>query len=489
MKFKILLGLAVTALLGSCSGDYLDADVNEYLTKDRKEELVKMSPKSIGLLVNGSLDGVYNLMIDNGLNGNTAHDYFGLKAIHLATDLTGEDVVQDVHHHFGFDYNIDNRSATYRRTRLMWALFYKMVSSSNSIVEDYFAIPTTDKDLLGLKSQALAIRGIAYYHLVNLYQQTYKGNEEKWGVPLVLKPTDDKMPRAKVSDVYKQITSDLRFAVENGTITSTKKDADKLVAAAYLAKAYAQMEKWDSVEVYSKIAIEGAQLMSAGTYENSFVSISNSEWLWGNDINGETTSLYASFYSHADNTIDGYASLGVTKSIHNKLYEKIKDNDVRKKLFVNKILFPSISAAYPNLNNFVGLKYKSPKDFTGDYCYIRVADSYLLLAEAQVEQNKLAEARSTLSSIIKTRQSGYSADVFTSQDELRQEVRLQRRIELWCEGSMFFDFKRWKIGITRNVASTNHRTKIDVPAGDKRFVYQIPQGEIDANPNIQEQNP
>jgi len=211
MKIKILAGIAAVTLFGSCSGDFLDADVNEYLTKNRKEELVKTSPKSIALLVNGSLDGVYNLMIDNGLNGNTSHDYFGLKSIQLATDLTGEDVVQDVHHHFGFDYNVDNRSATYRRTRLMWALFYKMVSSSNSILDDYFAVETTDKDLLALKSQALAIRGIAYYHLVNLYQQTYKGNEDKWGVPLVLKPTDDKKPRAKVSEVYKQITSDLRF--------------------------------------------------------------------------------------------------------------------------------------------------------------------------------------------------------------------------------------------------------------------------------------
>jgi len=489
MKIKILAGIAAVTLFGSCSGDFLDADVNEYLTKNRKEELVKTSPKSIALLVNGSLDGVYNLMIDNGLNGNTSHDYFGLKSIQLATDLTGEDVVQDVHHHFGFDYNVDNRSATYRRTRLMWALFYKMVSSSNSILDDYFAVETTDKDLLALKSQALAIRGIAYYHLVNLYQQTYKGNEDKWGVPLVLKPTDDKKPRAKVSEVYKQITSDLRFAVENGAITSTKKDADKLVAAAYLAKAYAQMEKWDSVEVYSKIAINGATLMSQATYENDFVSISNPEWLWGNDINGETTSLYASFYSHADNTIDGYASLGVTKSIHNKLYEKVNNTDVRKKLFVDNVLFPSIAAKYSKLKNYVGLKYKSPADFTGDYCYIRVADPYLLLAEAQVEQNKLAEAKATLESLIATRQTGYSAAAFDSQDALRQEIRLQRRIELWCEGSMFFDFKRWKIGIVRNVAGTNHRTKIDVPAGDKRWVYQIPQGEIDANPNIQEQNP
>lgn len=481
------IALLASVFLASCTDDFLNTDVDQYLTKERKDELVKESPEAVVKLVQGSLDGVYNVLIDYNLNGNTSHDYFGLKAIHLATDLTSEDMVQVKHHWFGFDYNFDNNAATYRRTRLMWAMNYKIISSCNTILADYFSVEATDPKLLALKGEVLALRSIAYYYLVNLYQQTYTSNPNALGVPLVLKPSDEKLPRATVKEVYDRIIADLRFAVEKGVITDNKKDADKRVAASFLAKAYACEEKWDSVAFYADIAIKDVPLMDANTYQNNFVTIANTEWLWGFDINATTSTLYASFYSHMDNTIDGYCSLGVYKSIHNKLYDKIDAGDIRKKLFVNKIDNPAIAAAYPALPDYASLKYVSPADFSGDYCFIRVADPYLLLAEAQVELNKIAEAKTTLSDLISMRFAGYSPAA-ADQASLREEIRTQRRIELWGEGTAFFDFKRWKIGVDRTVAGTNHRTKIKVDAGDKKFVYMIPQGEIDANPNIV-QNP
>lgn len=495
MKAKYIYAalLGVLAVLSSCSDKFLDNETNEYLTDERKKELIDESPKSAALLVEGSLNGVYNTLVDNGLNGNTNHDYFGLKSIHLATDLTSEDMVQDKHHHFGFDYNIDNRGDTFRRTRLMWALFYKMVSSSNIILKEFFAKEPESPVMKSQKAKTIALRGIAYYYLVNLYQQTYKGNENAPGVPLLLKPEDENMPREKVSKVYESIVSDLTYAALNGTVTEDKKDADKLVAAAYLAKAYAHMEKWDSVAKYSAMAIEDNQLMPAGTYLGGLGDISNTEWLWGFDINATTSTLYASFYSHIDNTIQGYAgALAVTKSIHNALYNKIPQSDVRKKLFINLQLFPDIAKKYEGTSvykNYVSIKYQTNANFEGDYCFLRVADPYLLLAEAYAELGDVANAQKTLSDFVKTRNSSYDVSLFATKEQLIEETRFQRRIELWGEGTAFFDFKRWKLGINRTVAGTNHRTKLVVPAGDKSFIYQIPKGEMDANPNIGVQNP
>ena len=72
----------------------------------------------------------------------------------------------------------------------------------------------------------------------------------------------------------------------------------------------------------------------------------------------------------------------------------------------------------------------------------------------------------------------------TDQASMREEVRWQRRIELWGEGASFFDFKRWGLGANRTQAGSNHVYAIDVPAGDRRWVYQIPISEIEANPNM-----
>ena len=49
------------------------------------------------------------------------------------------------------------------------------------------------------------------------------------------------------------------------------------------------------------------------------------------------------------------------------------------------------------------------------------------------------------------------------------------------EGTSFFDFKRWHLGVDRNEAGSNHTFMVKVPAGDKRWVYQIPQDEIESN--------
>ena len=129
-KIKLFLPLCVSFLIfGSCSKDFLEPEVDQYITDDRIEELLKTDPNAAAKLIDASLRGVYSTLIEWSLNGNSSHDFFGMKSIDLATDLTGEDMVQDVHHHFGFDYNLDNREAGYRRTSLMWALYYKMVSS------------------------------------------------------------------------------------------------------------------------------------------------------------------------------------------------------------------------------------------------------------------------------------------------------------------------------------------------------------------------
>src|SRR5690606_8693057 len=63
-----------------------------------------------------------------------------------------------------------------------------------------------------IKGQALAIRANSYYYLVNFFQQTYKGNENKPGVPLYTEPTSEGKGRGTVQEVYNQIIADLTEA-------------------------------------------------------------------------------------------------------------------------------------------------------------------------------------------------------------------------------------------------------------------------------------
>lgn len=475
--YKLLPALALAGLAG-CSSDYLDDVERPLITQEQKDQMAA-DPEAKPRLIRAELESVYKLFITQDLNGNTAHDYFGLKAIHLATDLMGNDMVQTKHHHFGFDYRLDNREAPYRRTRLLWAFFYKIIASSNDFITKYLSDESQMTDeLAAVKAELLTLRGISYFHLVNYYQQTYKGNEDALGVPLALPGSGEKLPRAKVSEVYKQIIADLTYGVEKGSNTSSHQDADRRVAAAYLAKAYAAMEDWANVEKYAQIAFDGI----SEALPTNFSKVDNDDVLWGYDINEQTSTIYASFFSHMDSTIPGYAgAIGAFKAVHNKFYDLIPTTDVRKTWWAA----PGSTDA-ENYAEYANLKFKSPSDFTGDYLFIRAADPYLLYVEALAEQKKTDAAIAALNSFLIPR--GVAQEIESHKDNLIDFIRLQRRIELWGEGSSYFDNKRWKIGVNRNIAGTNHTFKGVFAAGAPEFVYQIPQGEIDSNKNL-EQNP
>ncbi|WP_052405279.1 RagB/SusD family nutrient uptake outer membrane protein [Porphyromonas sp. COT-290 OH860] len=483
---KILLPLALGALLlSSCANDFLSTDSTEYLTKSDRDKKTK-DTKILEKFSSAALVATYNVF---GGSEGTSHDDFGLKAFHLATDIMCEDMLMTQRNWFIFDYEHGNNQAQYRRTNSTWKMFYKAISDANIILHDYYSEEKDDPDYKALKSVPLAIRGISFFHLVNFYQHTYKGHEDLLGVPLQLEPSEKKYPRAKVSEVYKQIIADLTYAADNGAKTpSDRVDIDKFVAAAYLAKVYAQMEDWPNVAKYAAVAKEGAADMVSEPGRSW--EIGAADILWGHQITGVNTSLWASYPSHMDPLQLGYAGKnGAFKSIHNKLYQKIPATDSRRKLFLhdkdNKEIFAKYTALRPKLANYDQVKYSgTPAGMTGDYVYLRVQDPILLEIEALNETGETAKAATLLNEFVAKRNPNFAAP--TEQNALREEIRFQRRIELWGEGTNWFDMKRWKLMINRNVEGTNHTVKVDIATDAPGFFHALPQSELDANPLLEQ---
>jgi starch-binding outer membrane protein, SusD/RagB family len=116
----------------------------------------------------------------------------------------------------------------------------------------------------------------------------------------------------------------------------------------------------------------------------------------------------------------------------------------------------------------------------------------LIEAEANVRLNDNTRA-GTLLKELRDNRYDVPVSVTSSGETLLNEILLERRIELWGEGFRGFDLKRLKLGVNRN--NSNHNPVVartmTLPAESEKFIYQIPQSEIDANPNIGEkdQNP
>ena len=488
---KYIKFLALCSVLAVAIGCNLESKVGEYISQERHDEMVGDEDARPGLAKAG-LARTYSLFQDYYKN----HDCSGLKAFHIFTDLMCEDVAFTNTSWFKFDYQLDNREANYRRTTATWQLFYSMVSNINLYAETFTTGDVNDPAYKASVAEPFALRGIVFFHLVNMYQHTYKGHEELPGIPLILTTSPNEKPaRATVADTYKQIISDLKPLADEGPETESKTDVDKNVAAAYLAKVYAQMEDWPNCEKYAAIAKEGGK---------DLVSVPGRPWgvkgtqdiLWGGDITGANTPLWASYWSHIDQfMLRGYAASGHRKFIHNKLYEKIPATDSRKQLWVNLTDYPDVAKRIKQkaINKEVELKdFDQMKFIAGeegmeqDVCYIRVQDPILLEIEAQVEQNKLGEAVTNLNTFAQKRNPRFMAA--STQEELREQVRFQRRIELWFEGTNWFDMKRWKLTINRDVPNTNHTVVFTVATDDPKFYHMIPISEIEANPKLT-QNP
>jgi hypothetical protein len=96
---------------------------------------------------------------------------------------------------------------------------------------------------------------------------------------------------------------------------------------------------------------------------------------------------------------------------------------------------------------FKKFSYSTPEDLIDrlqgptDWPLIRYTDVALLLAEAYVEDNQLQKAADIVNQI---RKRAHMPEISTgSQQELREAVRYERRVELSLECHNFFDEWRW----------------------------------------------
>lgn len=141
---------------------------------------------------------------------------------------------------------------------------------------------------------------------------------------------------------------------------------------------------------------------------------------------------------------------------------------------------------YMNRKFFV----KNANSSVGDIPYMRLAEMYLIEAEAKANLGA-SDAADVLFNLVTTRNSNYVKSTKTGND-LVEEILIQRRIELWGEGFRFLDLKRLNLPLDRT--ASNHDATLavtmSVPAGDSKWQFLFPQSEVNSNPFIKEnQNP
>ncbi|QRQ99875.1 RagB/SusD family nutrient uptake outer membrane protein [Dyadobacter sandarakinus] len=398
-----------------------------------------------------------------------------------------------------------------------WSQCYKIIAAANKVIG--FVPSDASAELAQLKGENLYLRAMAHFNMVRMFGRPYpQNNGNNLGVPILRDGLSDdevtKLPRASVKEVYDFVITDLLTAADLMTVKKSNIYASKEVAYALLSKVYLFMGDNANALKYANLVIDSGRysLLSSANYPSYFKGVpeNNTETIFAVRHTSVQIAEIGTMYISSDRSgtplaqgVSGWAELYASQKYIDFLGKH--PEDLRKsfitpyvlngELQTNKKLTPATPMYYINkytLQDNV-INASSP-------VYLRLADIYLIRAEANAKLGKTTDALADVN-LIRTR-AGLSgtalwttANVAAAGKTILDVVLEERFLELAFEGHRIYDLFRNNLPMVRNYPGTHSQnntpttdTRQTVLPTDARAVFFIPQNEVDQNKNLV-QNP
>lgn len=443
--------------------------------------------------VKALMDGSYKYMEKYNISGLSAHDDSGVISFLILSDVLGMDIMAPTSwYRQQYQYSGVTRMTTSPKSRIVWQWAYYIIKNCNTVISCCKG-HENDPDWIQVEGQARILRTFCYHALVRFYQKNYRVASKAPGVPLVLEPPVgdpeiDSKPRGLLSDVYKQMETDLKWAIENMTAARDNKGqgnvavAQGLLARIYLDMAYVDENLWDKVIDCAQKAREDYPLMSIETYAQGFNDITNAEWIWGLKQDVEGSISYPGFYSFYD-FISG--RFGYQNIRADAAFVALFDDQDGRKCFSERPGFDNPNHSVTDLYSVD--KFIDKPDKTGDIPYMRAAEMVLMEAEALANQKDFIGAQKKLDELRTKRVKDYTSEsAATTYEDMIERIWIERRKELYGEGFAHWDILRLGFVVNGEKATrSKYHDGVGLSApildNDYRYIYQIPQEEFYAN--------
>ena len=381
-------------------------------------------------------------------------------------------------------------------------MFYQWIANANVLINGVDAAEGEQADKDAIKGEALLYRAWGHYQLVQLYGNRYNkgGGNSQLGIPIKIDNASDPIVRSTVEEVYTQINSDIDDAIVllDGYSRRNKSHFDASVAKGLKARVALTQGNWSTAATFAAQARSGYSLMSQETYAQGFSigSEANSEFMWASQIVADQSDLFGNYGAYISRNFSSSAIRANPRAISSLLYPMISDTDVRKTLWDPTGLHLNLPDGVSLLSTHKKFPYTSQKfiavsnaDSRVDVPNMRAAEMYLIEAEALARSNQDGPAALALYNLVISRDDAYTLSSNTG-TALIDEIMVQRRVELWGEGFRWYDLKRLNLPLDRTGSNQTVAVAgfMEVPVGDNKWTWPIPQDEMDAN-NLMVQNP
>ena len=469
--------LAITCLLPSCRG-FLD-------------ERPQGNTGTTGEFYKGTSDIEYAL---TAAYANLQSSSLYRDAMVLMTDVRSDDLgsFANTGGNAGREYSIKIFTAQSDNQifRNVWQKTYETIYRCNNVISHINVV--NDSALkLQYEAEARFIRALCYFNIVRF-----------WGdAPLILEPLTAvevaKCERNKTAELYKAIEDDLTFAADSNNLPRTFSGKNlgrvtTLSAKAVLGKVFLQQKKFsDAKDVleqlietdnqgYHQLMPDIADVFSTAPPAGSPASAFKSYTGWSPQKNNKEV-LFAVNYDK-DIANEGRPALTYYAN-QADLNEEFKRSNTQKCIYLegDRRADLMLSMKGTNTDNNLMVKFADVQSSLGQYGYntiiLRWSDVLLMYAEACNElvfdSSASAPAMKYLN-LVRTRSlptGAYSDGAFSSKEECRAAIFLERRLEFPMEMQRWFDLLRAGTAI-------EEIAKIGITIDEHCLLYPIPFNEI-----------
>lgn len=348
-----------------------------------------------------------------------------------------------------------------------WNTSYNQIYAANSLMEGLEnSTSLSIENMNQLRGEALFIRALSHFYLTSLFGD----------VPYI-KTTDyqknSSVGRDQSVEVYANIVTDLENSILllGGTYsTSDRTRPNKFVCQALLARVYLNNKSYAQAANEASAILNQTGLFSLEDPAKVFL-VPSKETIW------QLQSAAAGQNTKEGSLFIFQAGPPATMSLNPVLVNSFTTGDLRKTNWIKPIIKGSSTWYHV-------FKYKEQNNtpVSKEYSIIfRLAEQYLIRAEARIQQGDFIGAKEDLNKI--RNRAGLANTVASTKEEILNAIVEERRWEFFAEhGHRFFDLKRFEqLDASLSVVKPGWNTTDNL--------FPIPQNELSTNQNLRPQNP
>ena len=411
----------------------------------------------------------------------------GNNSIGLLTGLSADEL--QTYTNVTGDFNNFYRNNNSINLNLTWRELYQYIFVANAVIEgiENSTGGMTDSVKKQLTGEALFMRAFLHFYVVNL-----------WGDAPYITTTDYQVnktaARTPKTEAFGKMVGDLQQAQQllpDNYVTPTGGPAterlrpNKWTATAFLARVYLYMGEWAKAESEAGTILSNTAKFALVTDLTKVFLKDSKEAIW---------QVPQVLVSRATVEGDTYLLTPATPignnnpaSLRTAFVNSFETNDKRRTSWIDSPVISTVKYYCPSKYKIKQLPTNvTPVPTSNEYFTIfRLAEQYLIRAEARAQQSKVTEAQTDLNAV-RTRANLGPTDA-SDKSSLLTVIERERQFELFTEwGHRWLDLKR--TGRVDAVMSVVTPSKGGTWNTDMQL-YPIPKNELLLNPNLAPQNP